>query len=66
MSNEPESHMPLLAVVTGRSLSSQNNALNVRHQITPHANPWLQQWWHDMQEVAKLMPTFAHELEQSG
>eukprot|EP00972_Heterocapsa_arctica_P030023 4424143-Heterocapsa_arctica.AAC.1 len=58
--------MLLLAVVTGRSQSSPSSALHARHHITPHGNPWLQQWWHDILEVAKLMPTFAHELERMG
>eukprot|EP00972_Heterocapsa_arctica_P038629 5692231-Heterocapsa_arctica.AAC.1 len=49
----PDSHMLLLAVVTGRSQISREDALDADYLITPHANPWLHQWWRDLHEVAK-------------
>eukprot|EP00972_Heterocapsa_arctica_P048556 7156634-Heterocapsa_arctica.AAC.1 len=51
---QPDAHMLLLAVVTGRSRISHGDALDASYQITQHASPWLRQWWRDLQEVAKV------------
>eukprot|EP00972_Heterocapsa_arctica_P029250 4301405-Heterocapsa_arctica.AAC.1 len=64
--SQPDAHMLLLAVVTGRSQQSQIGALDVNYHLTPHANPWLSQWWRDMQEVAKVAPAFALEFQRLG
>eukprot|EP00972_Heterocapsa_arctica_P104399 15387763-Heterocapsa_arctica.AAC.1 len=46
----PTEHVPLLAAVTGYSPATPDMAgLTGEGVPTPHATPWLKQWWSDLQ-----------------
>jgi hypothetical protein len=66
LAKDPDHHVVIWAALIGQSKAETYPQLDDSYRPLSSANPWLQQWWHDLCTLAEYDRIFKQRLESQG